>query len=258
MGYHFAYHTDIGKRESNQDSLVIKSYSKNGKKAFLAAVCDGLGGLSRGEVNSRKAAQILSNWFEGVSVPVADGTDRPEYMEEQMEMLLRTINRSLFNDNRAAGSPGGTTMSALLLWNGERFIAHIGDSRIYEIRNGEVRQLTRDHSYVAREVELGHMTEAEAKVSKKRNVLLQCLGAKPFLDEPQVGEDGEEAPAVYLLGTDGFWHYMEQDYVLECLSPEKVRPEEMKQCLVNIVRTGREKGEKDNATAVVVLTDGKQ
>lgn len=256
MGYHFAYHTDIGLRESNQDSLVIKSYHRNGKRAFLAAVCDGLGGLARGEINSRKAAEILSNWFEGVFVSIADGTSEPEYMEEQLEKLLETINRSLFMSNRAAGTPGGTTMSALLLWNGERFIAHIGDSRIYEIKDGTVIQLTRDHSYVAREVELGHMTEEEAKVSKKRNVLLQCLGARPYLDEPQVAEEGENAPAVYLLGTDGFWHNMDRDFVLEHFSPGTLKVDEMKQHLIDIVGNNRREGEKDNATAIAVYTDG--
>ena len=248
MGYHFAYHTDIGKRESNQDSLVIKSYSKNGKKAFLAAVCDGLGGLSRGEVNSRKAAQILSNWFEGVFVPVADGTDRPEYMEEQMEMLLRTINRSLFNDNRAAGSPGGTTMSALLLWNGERFIAHIGDSRIYEIRNGEVRQLTRDHTTRQMLLDMGN---EEAARGCNASEIMCCLGGgvPDYLDRLSVTKVFERnTPQFLLMTTDGIHDVLTMDEMELLLAGDGTLQEKAERLCLEAANHGSE----DDCSAILV------
>ena len=257
MKYAFIYRTDVGTtREVNQDSLVIRSLSFDDSDSLLLAVCDGLGGLAEGEKISREAAMMASEWFDTEFAPlVREGADAAN-VSLRLKTFLENTNSSLFFFNQQRGICGGTTMSLLLLWDGYRFIAHVGDSRIYEIQEKGMNQLTPDHSWVARQVELGKMTQEEALHSGQKNIILQCLGTERQLANPYLHYEKAPEDRGYLLCTDGFWHQMDSARLLAHFIPSVFDRAGADQELGAEVEAIKDKGEQDNITAVVAVAQG--
>lgn len=253
MKYSYSYRTDKGNtRKINQDALLIKTSRMKNGDALLLAVFDGLGGMDQGEKMSQTAASMVSQWFDYEFSMVAE-TEEPEtVILSRLRQLLDNINSHLFYENSKASMSGGTTISMLLLWRGLRFVAHVGDSRIYEIDENGVKQLTKDHSWVAHEVALGHMTEREAEESNRKNVILQCLGPREELDSPQLTCKEGTVPATYVLCTDGFWHFSSPKQMMYYFSPATINVEQIDDQLERMISEYIDQGEKDNITAIVV------
>lgn len=252
MKYTYAYRTDMGNtRKTNQDALLIKTLRVGEEDALLLGVFDGLGGLAQGEKMSRWTATLVSDWFDCELPQLIEGGGDPGQIERRLVQLLDNINSTLYYDNQRLGISGGTTISVILFWAGLRYIMHVGDSRIYEVREDGVRKLTTDHSYVAREVRMGRMTEEEARRSPKQNVLLQCLGPSPSLSRPEVYSEAAGRPASYVLCTDGFWHSIWEEDLLERFAPSRVGGEPLGAGLEALMERAKRQGEKDNITAVV-------
>ena len=257
MRYSFAYRTDIGTtRKVNQDALVIKTFQEGSRSAVMVAVCDGMGGMARGEEMSRISAVMASDWFDQEFRQIFVSEEySPDTMSRRLLQMINNINAALFTENQKHSMSGGTTFSMLLLTNSERFIVHVGDSRIYEIEDNCIRKLTKDHSFVAREVECGRMTEEEAMNSDRQNILLQCLGTEPELQEPQLLADKNPGTRTYLLCTDGFWHNMNFKALRSVLSPSYVVPDYLGIQLEKMIDYVKDKGETDNVTAVAVCVE---
>lgn len=252
MKYLYACQTDIGRsRSSNQDSLIMKTIKSKENTALLAAVCDGVGGLKKGEVTSRKAAKMLGEWadYELLGLLEQDGTG--EILRRRFRQQLMEINREIFYGNKRSGIESGTTLTALVMWNYRYLLGHVGDSRAYEVTR-QVRQLTTDHSWVAQEVAAGRMTAEEAQKSTKKNVILKCIGAdetlEPQMEEGQICED-----TVFLLCTDGFWHHIAENEWLPYFSPERINGEELLGANLSYL-SGQVKcrGENDNITVAAI------
>ena len=254
MHFSYAYHTDVGTtREVNQDALVIKTWNQSGNSVFLGAVCDGLGGLARGEEASRRAAVMLSEWFDRELVQLIAQIGTKEVVERRLRQLLDSINADIYFENRQRGLSGGTTLSMLLFWNDLRFTVHIGDSRIYEITDSGVTLLTHDHSWVMREVDEGRMTPEEAARSGKQNILLQCLGTDPHLTDPLLRTElTDGAPCSYLLCTDGFWHHLSMETLKRFYSPSRIGRTDLNGSLAAITEDLKRAGERDNLTALLL------
>lgn len=253
MKYIYSCQTDIGSvRHTNQDSLIVKSVNNHGQTALLAAVCDGVGGLSRGEVASRKAADMLATWADYELPQILPQRNFEKILRYRFWQLLSDINREVFFSNRRSGISSGTTLTALLLWNYHYLIGHVGDSRIYSITVGRICQLTPDHSWVAQEVEAGRMTKEQALMDSRQNVILKCIGAnaevEPYLETGNVNE-----PSVMILCTDGFWHHVEDGEWQEYFSPLRITDESvLSGNLYNLVAQVKNRGEKDNITAIAI------
>lgn len=138
----------------------------------------------------------------------------------EIELLQKRVVIGLLKPKQLAaygahcGTELGTTFTGILFVGEEYVCAHVGDSRLYYI-GGDIKQLTTDQTFIAREISSGRMTEEEAKTDKRRNVLLQCVGASKEI-EPQVLR-GRTEKGVHMLCSDGFRHVITEEEMLESL-----------------------------------------
>ena len=253
MNFFYSYQTDRGTvRTSNQDSLMVKVIQSAGNQAFLAAVCDGVGGLTHGELTSRKTVEMLGKWAEyelpGLLADVADG----KVLKKRLQHLLQDINREIYFDNLSGGISSGTTMTALVLYDDHYWAAHVGDSRLYAVTEDGAIRLTEDHSWVEEEILAGRMTREEAEHSPRKNVILKCIGASGEIS-PQILEGKAEKDTVFVLCSDGFWHDITAKEWAEVFAPEN-NPESrtLGKNLQQMAEQVKARGESDNITAVAV------
>lgn len=271
MIFKVAGYTDKGAvKESNQDSYLIKVASTPLGDVALAVIADGMGGLSKGELASAHVVRTMDEWFEnkfpdyleamGSSVA---GLER--LVEAQLNGLVQELNLAILKYGWAKRKTLGTTFTALLCVGSRYSIAHVGDSRVYEIAPKGVVQLTEDQTFVQQELSAGRITEEEAKNHPRRNVLLQCLGAYREVD-PQIVSGTLSKGATYLLCSDGFRHELSSEEIGRNFSAEALadcwqsesdsnglnRYKLVEQKIQQLVQEIERRGEKDNITAIVL------
>ncbi|WP_216830387.1 PP2C family protein-serine/threonine phosphatase [Alkalihalobacterium elongatum] len=250
MAFLTTYHTDIGlRKQTNQDALLIKTAITPQGPVGLFIICDGMGGLSHGELASATVVRSLAEWFDG-ELPELLKADHNESLELILEEKVRECNQKILMYGEASKIRLGTTLTAFLVVHEKYYLVQIGDSRAYTI-NDQLTQLTKDQTLVARELERGNITEAQAKVDKRRNVLLQCVGATENLDV--VISTGEvEADTTYMLCSDGFYHKISEREIWQHLAPENLIDEnQMKEKVVELVDLIKSRKEKDNITILL-------
>ena len=254
MNFKVAYNTDIGiRKQTNQDGLIVKGANTDRGTVLLAVVCDGMGGLSKGELASTQVLTAFSDWFEGELPELLQKGSLDEDLFSHWKQLLERENKRLAEYGTGNGISLGTTVTAFLIVGKEYYLIHIGDSRIYELTS-RILQLTQDHTVVAREVEAGRLTEEQAKTDPRRSVLLQCVGASPMLN-PFVKKGALAQDAVYLLCSDGFRHTITQEEMFHQLNPKVLTSEqEMTARLKALTETIKLRKETDNITAVLIHT----
>lgn len=252
MEFHYYGHTDIGPvRKSNQDALIIKTAVAGGKKIAMGAVCDGVGGLSHGERASCEAARQLSDWFDYEIPQIMGQEEEEEILFNRWKQLVAEINGKIYAFGQQNSTSLGTTMTAILIWDKQYFIAHVGDSRAYEITSG-VRQITEDHSFLAREVRCGRMTEEEARKDKRSNLILQCLGAREQVN-PDFFRGNVNGLVTFLLCSDGFWHCISNEELYGYFSPECLdSAETIRENTVKMTELAKQRGERDNISVLVL------
>ena len=255
MEFSATYNTDIGiKKFTNQDSLALRIIDTPKGQVAFGIVCDGMGGLAKGELASKEVIDSFTRWF--------DETFVEEILSDTFsaESLRREWNGIIQNENRLLGMYGadnnimlGTTVSALLMYDNEFYIVHVGDSRVYELRDS-VRILTRDQTFVAREIAAGRMTPEEAKTDPRRSVLLQCVGASAEV-KPDFLKGKIQKNAIYLICSDGFRHQISEEEILEKLGPNAIKSDEdMKYGCVYLTEMVKNRKEADNITVAVIRT----
>ncbi|MDX1928710.1 MAG: protein phosphatase 2C domain-containing protein [Pirellulaceae bacterium] len=264
--------TDIGKkRDSNQDqflvadlnkSMLVQSTSLNleaqsrlygmshGK---LLMVADGMGGHQGGNRASRMAIDLLINqllnsmhWF---SSNETDETQRETGFIEDLKKLMKHAHAAIEKEARAeVGKKGmGTTLTvAYVIWPW-MYVLHAGDSRCYLLREGELRQLTRDHTVSNQLVEQGGMTAEEASHSRWSNVLYNALGAGAAEVVPEVHKVELRPEDTILLCTDGLYRHVRDNEIRDLLETE-LEPLESCRSLIDLANF---RGGLDNITAVV-------
>lgn len=255
MEYTLAVYTDTGiQKAGNQDSLCVRrACTPDGGEILLAAVCDGMGGLSKGELASAEAVRTLEEWFDSsLDLFARCGGDYLE-IRRRLTDLICHLDRHIFSYAQAAGGQMGSTLTVLFAAGSRYLTVNVGDSRVYEIKNG-LRQLTQDQSLVAAEIARGRLTPEEAKRHPQRNVLLQCIGAGKVL-MPEFTEGTVRSGAVYLLCSDGFVHELADGEISESLSPIVLGSKRaMQDTLIELTERCKARGETDNITAVAVKT----
>ena len=255
MEYIATYHTDVGTRkETNQDSLAIKVVNtKEGNVAF-AIVCDGMGGLAKGEVASKEVIEAFCTWFDDTLVDeIQNGTFTEQNLVSQWDDIIQIQNRRLGAYGEENHLQLGTTVSAILLYKDQYYIVHVGDSRVYELTK-TAKQLTNDQTFIARELAAGRMTPEQAKIDPRRRVLLQCVGASPVV-EPEFTKGTATRNAVYMLCSDGFRHVITPEEIIEKIGPGEATDEEkMKYGAIYLTELVKNRGERDNITVAMVRT----
>ncbi len=240
--------TDVGKkREKNEDSLLVR------ESLGLFMVADGMGGHQGGECASRLAVktvdETLTHLLEDPDATLAEDTfvERSD-PGELLKYAIRQASRKIFEE--ASQNPHlrgmGTTAVTLLLQNDKGYIAHVGDSRAYLIRDGAVRQLTTDHSLVAEQLRAGFITPDEVKKHKFKNIITRSVGFQNEVDIDLLVRDLEEGDH-FLLCSDGLTNLVDDGDLGKIVSRNGARESCQK-----LIELANKRGGDDNISAVVV------
>ena len=254
MEYIIAAYTDIGiSKNINQDAYLVKVVEHKKEKMFFAIICDGMGGLSEGEIASATVINAFNVWCNEKFHALCEAGLTEENIREEWTDIVNICNEKIKAYGRIASISLGTTITAILVTKEKYFILNVGDTRAYEITD-EVRQLTADHSLVAREIALGHITEEEAKKDPRRSTLLQCVGASETVN-PDIYSGQTVDKAVYMLCSDGFRHEISNNEIYKYLNAEIIKNDSiLKMNMMKLVETDKKRKEKDNITVVAART----
>ncbi len=243
--------SDTGKeRKNNEDSYLVDD------KKGIYAVADGIGGHRGGEVASRIAVETLAETFRErppghvSAAPATSATDDPNLSALIDAFTLANSKIRLHATRNPALLGMGTTMTALFLQNEIAYLAHVGDSRAYRLRDGTLISMTADHTVVAEQVRAGLITTAQARTSPYRHVITRALGIEPdiLVDRQKITTRPDDT---FLLCTDGLTEMVEEAEIMRVL--ESYSPEAAANMLIALAN---DHGGVDNITAVVVkITD---
>ena len=228
-------------RSGNEDNFSVKA--PQGASRGLFIVADGMGGHAAGEVASEMAVQTIERELQNLKDPHDD--DAEDKLADALRKANRTIHDRTITEVDKQGM--GTTASVLLLWESKYLIGQVGDSRVYLLRDGELQQLTKDHSYVQEQVDAGFLTPEQARYHPYSNVITRCVGASPEV-EPDIYEGEVKIGDLFLVASDGLTG-MVDDRRLQILLMSRAAPERKVHALI-AEANGR--GGLDNITAIVV------
>lgn len=250
MRYIAAADTDIGIHKSvNQDSVCVKTAETDSASVALIMVCDGMGGLSKGELASAEVVRSFSDWFDN-ELPYEIDDWNWETAARRTIKRLRILNDKLVRYGAENNIRAGTTATGIIAVNSGYMTFHAGDTRIYKIAS-DLRQLTDDHTFINREIKRGNMTPQQAMTDPRRNALIQCVGASGDV-EPEVKFGNLESGANYMICSDGFRHVLEPKEIFDELSPKNVVTKKaMEKSLRRLIDTVKERSERDNITAAM-------
>jgi serine/threonine protein phosphatase PrpC len=250
MQYIAGYCTETGTvKKINQDSLCVLQAKTEAGQCILAVVCDGMGGLSKGELASATVVRRFTDWFQN---ELPEMLEDIEEIKQSLSRLIEEQNRKILEYGHREGIQLGTTASALLIVpDGRYIIVHVGDTRVYEIGN-EILQLTEDQTFVNREVKRGNMSKEQAARDKKRNVLLQCIGVADGV-EPELVAGITKPGNAYLLCSDGFRHELSDKEIFDNIVRMQMKETgAIAKMLSGLVHLNEERGEKDNISAILI------
>lgn len=252
MSFLIAAQTDIGTtKNTNQDSYTVKSANTaQYGPVLLGVVCDGMGGLSKGELASATVVKAFSDWFDhSFALLLQNNQVSFSTIKNEWDKLVKALNSKIGNYGIENGFSLGTTLVAVLCVQNKLFVINVGDSRLYKISSSVVR-LTRDQSLVAQEIANGKLAPEAEETDSRRNVLLQCVGASNVV-VPEFQEYTAEPGVIYLLCSDGFRHKIKEEELLGLLSPRIISDESfLSATLEDIISLLKQRDETDNITAV--------
>lgn len=254
MNYLIAADTDIGTtKDTNQDSLSMKIMQTNQGKMTLAVLCDGMGGLDKGEVASASVIRAFDDWAKN-RLSVLSCNPLSDYaIQSEWEEIISSQNQILREYGKRQGVALGTTVVILLLTKSRYYLMNVGDSRAYEIDSSLV-QLTQDQTFIEREVSQGRMTREEAENDPRRSVLLQCVGASDKV-YPDMFFGDTKKNALYLLCSDGFRHELTPEEIFQYCNPQVLCDEkQMEQTARALIDLNKMRQERDNISVALVRT----
>ncbi len=254
--------TDVGQiREHNEDNFLVADLTRRsrglleddreqtiGEWGSVIGVCDGMGGAAAGEVASQLAVDII---YEKLT----EGSP-PRGHDELAQRLVRAVEEAgvrIFNEARADRTRRGmgTTATIASLMDGRLFVAQVGDSRAYVLRNGKLVQVSRDQSLVNQLIEAGQLTEEEAETFEHNNIILQALGTAETVQVDLTYVDLQRGDRL-LLCSDGLSGMVRTDELREVLSSQR---DPIDACRELTDRANRAGGH-DNITVIVADFDG--
>lgn len=234
--------TDTGlQRNSNQDSYAVGELPG---EAVWAVVCDGMGGASGGSVASTTAVKSIS---EQISASYRPGMGANS-IRNLLQSAVSTANLTVFDMSKSIKNLAGmgTTVVACMLVDSVAHIVHAGDSRAYLLSKGKLSQITRDHSIVQSMIESGHLTEEQARLHPRKNVITSALGVDETLQMDYDEVELSEGDAVFIC-TDGLTNYLETDEILSIVNSTGFY-----ECPDALVERANQNGGGDNITVVLI------
>jgi PPM family protein phosphatase len=238
----FAGLTDPGLvRPYNQDNHYI---DPEGRFFILA---DGMGGHAGGEEASRIAIDVIKNYL-------GDNWEAPLESYDLIEKAVYQANEGILEDQivNPARADMGTTLVMILFRNGETWRAHVGDSRLYRLREGVLDQITLDHTWISQAIRAGEITPEDAKNHPWRHVLSQCLGRRDLYEGIDIQEIEETLSGDrFLLCSDGLTEEVAPDLISKSLG----ETENLEEAASILVQNAKDGGGSDNITVVLVAVN---
>lgn len=238
------FRSDIGRKRTNNEDFAGALEPSDAQQLIhsgrLYVVADGLGGHRQGETASTHAVNTLLQLYY----------QNPKLAPEQrLRDIIAKINRDLiaYAQKNMPGEKVATTIVAAVVREDSLLVANVGDSRAYLLRNGEIAQITRDHSYVGEMLRTGVITEVEAQQSKLKNRLTRSLGSAPNLEVDLYPPIPLRPGDVILLCTDGLTQYATGQDLLEAASSGSAR-----KIVERLIRFANARGGSDNITVSVI------
>jgi PPM family protein phosphatase len=252
-GIEVSSQSDIGcLRTNNEDSFGYWEPEDDLqflRKGRLAVVADGMGGYEGGQEASRLAVETLLAAYRD-----SKGIDPQQALVEALQAAHQQIRQYSFAHPALRGM--GTTCTAAAIVRGEDggaeygalYYVHVGDTRLYLIRDGQITRVTRDHSYVGRLVESGMISPEEAETHPQRNILTAALGTNPdlIMDSPAQPEPLHPED-VLLICSDGLWGQVRDAEILDAVENNNAE-----QSGRELIRLARERGGPDNITVEIL------
>lgn len=244
MKLHAVGITDIGNiRPENQDAFTVQTaHGSERGNSLLAVVADGVGGGKAGNVASQLAVETLTELFLG------GAWDEQDAMASAIETANARILERSGQDELCRGM--ATTCTALVIKGESAVIGHVGDSRAYRIRDGEILQLTEDHTLPRRLFREGLITEEEVYLHPQSNVLTNAIGSRGKIEIELVPAEVRERD-IFVLCSDGMHKYFKDEEIREIVARAGAQTSAEK-----FVAAAKERGGDDNITVVVVRADG--
>lgn len=243
LNYQFCARTDCGRVRTNNEDAVVAA-----PEAGLAILADGMGGYNAGEVASGMATSLiqesLTRWLAEAG-PDAQTTDVRRALETSTQDANLAILDASQNQPQYAGM--GTTI-VVGVFLGERLVlGHVGDSRCYRLRHGNLQQITRDHSWLQEQIDAGLMTPQQAAQSGNRNLVTRALGVDADT-HMEINEFQVEPQDLFLLCSDGLTDMVE-DHELHLLATAPLSLEEKAALMID---TANALGGRDNISVLLV------
>ena len=247
MFFEFCSHTDPGlMRENNEDAVTFDDDTR------LAILADGMGGYNAGEIAANMATTFikieLMRWLAEVGKRAG-----AKEVKRAMEICVDNANRSVFNS--ANSNPQytgmGTTLVLAVFQDARVVVGHVGDSRCYLYRGGELYQITRDHSLLQEQLDAGLITPEEAAVSLNKNLVTRALGVEDSV-VLEAHEHALEQDDVYLLCSDGLTDMVSDEQIAKVLGAD----ESLDQRAHRLVDLANANGGRDNITVLLVQAHG--
>ncbi len=233
--------TDVGKvRSINQDAFYINTLP-NG--AALAIVCDGMGGASAGDIASKTAIEIISQYIINAYNPAMSSEDIKRLFDNAISSANLEVYTLSQKDEQLLGM--GTTVVAAIVSENQAVICNVGDSRAYLI-NESMLQITRDHSMVQSLVEIGKLSPEEARIHPEKNIITRALGVEENILTDSYCVDFNKGDKL-LLCSDGLTNYADEESILRIVNDNAL--DKTTDLLINQAILG---GGRDNITAAVI------
>ncbi|MBP95296.1 protein phosphatase [Candidatus Poribacteria bacterium] len=235
--------TDIGRqRKQNEDA-----FDYDISTGFFV-VADGMGGLAAGDIASKTALSVLKSGLDQLSI-----LNNPSSQLSLLQDLVNEANHKIYHCSNIPNVSArmGTTLTAGVVSGQQLLYVHVGDSRIYLVRQGEIQQLTTDHSLVQEMVELGQISSEEARTHNYRNVINRAVGLELTVEVDQ-GEHQLLVGDKLLICSDGLHDMITSDLEIADLIQDADGPEI---AVTNLVKQALFNGGLDNVTAVLIEVD---
>lgn len=236
----FFVKTDKGKtRTMNQDYYYVSE-----SDLHLYILADGMGGYAGGEIASKlatsAAAEYLKENFKNIEY-------KKEEILELIENAMNYANKVVYEKSREVEEleQMGTTLEICLIYMGRAYIGHVGDSRIYRIRQGIMRKLTTDHSYVQKLVKDGTITKEEAEHHPRKNMLMQALGCDETF-EPDIMVKGFLENDIILICSDGLTNMVSETEI------HNIIKEDIETAAEKLIKKANESGGYDNISIIII------
>jgi len=254
MEFYISGSTNSGiKKDTNDDSFFVKRMKTSIGNVVFACVCDGMGGLEKGDLASATVVYSFDEWLHHELPMLTTRKIDEDVLAEQWQKIIEKDNEKIRAYGQEQSISLGTTLTALLLTEKRYYAVNVGDTRAYRIKGKKLNQITKDHSLVQHEIDNKRMTVEAAKTARIKNVLTQCIGVKEAV-YPDFYFGKTTKDTTFFLCTDGFRHKLTDEEMVDNLSARNFTTEDdMKGKEELLIGYNMERRESDNITVVTVV-----